>query len=232
MKGNQFSSGLRVISSKTEQTIVNRLEICDNLFKGNKVIHLGCCDHIPLIEEKRNNNLWLHSRIIEKANRCLGIDINENGIKYLQSKLGYKDLVCADIQKDNISEIINETWDFIFLGEILEHVDNPVGLLIDIREKYSKVIDKMVVSVPNAFRYMNFVSSKNHSEIINSDHRFWFSPYTLAKVFTVAGYNIEEYFLCMAAPIKLNFRRKLRTKYRRLLKYPLYRDTIFMIAEL
>jgi hypothetical protein len=32
----------------------------------------------------------------------------------------------------------------------------------------------------------------NYLEIINSDHRFWFTPYTIAKVLVSAGYNPEK----------------------------------------
>ena len=32
----------------------------------------------------------------------------------------------------------------------------------------------------------------NYLEIINSDHRFWFTPYTITKVLVSAGYNPEK----------------------------------------
>jgi hypothetical protein len=32
----------------------------------------------------------------------------------------------------------------------------------------------------------------NYVEIINSDHRFWFTPYTISKVLVSAGYNPEK----------------------------------------
>ncbi len=186
LKGNQFSNGIKVEVSQSETTILSCLEILDKLLKKQKVVHLGCCDHIPIIEGKRKNNLWIHSRITETTDKYFGVDINEEGINYLKSKLKYKDLVCADIQKDEIPEINNDSWDYILLGEILEHIDNPVKFLSSIRERYFGTINKMIVSVPNAFRDNNFINNKNHVEIINSDHRFWFTPYTLAKVFTSA----------------------------------------------
>ena len=30
------------------------------------------------------------------------------------------------------------------------------------------------------------------NETINSDHRFWFSPYTITRVLSASGYNVES----------------------------------------
>ncbi len=231
LENKEFTNGLQVQVSKEEDSILSRLEILDEKLKNKKVIHMGCCDHIPLIEMKKKHNLWLHKRISDVADRCFGVDIDKEGIDYLQNKLGYADLVCADIRKDNIEEINNNKWDYIILGEILEHIDNPVEFLSSIKSKYAAHVEKMFVSVPNGFRYQNFVNSKYHLEIINSDHRFWFTPYTLAKIFTAAGFKVDEFFMCMEKPRELNFRKKLKKKNKRLLKYPMFRDTILMSAN-
>ncbi len=231
LSNKNFTNGLKVSVSEKENSILSRIEILDELLKNKNVIHVGCCDHIPLIETKIKNNLWLHKRITNVANRCLGIDIDKEGIEYLRNKLGYTALVCADINKENISEITRNKWDYIILGEILEHIDNPVEFLSNIKLKYSNNVEKIIVSVPNAFRYQNFKNSKKHIEFINSDHRYWFTPYTLAKVFARAGFIVDEFFLCMEKPVSLNFRKKIKKNNKRLLNYPLFRDTILMTAK-
>ena len=64
----------------------------------------------------------------------------------------------------------------------------------------------------------------NFLEIINSDHRFWFTPYTIAKVLVSAGYNPEK--ISYANLQSLNIRELIIRKLKRILGikvgYPFY----------
>ena len=160
---------------------------------GKKVIHVGCVDHLPLVDAKIANDTWLHKLLSDKATRCLGIDINAEGIDYIK-KIGYEDSLTIDLIEDKASKIIlDDHWDYLILGELMEHIDNPVMFLSQIREKYGHVIDKVLITVPNGLRWINFKRMLRNKEVINSDHRFWFTPYTMAKICTHAGLEIEEF---------------------------------------
>jgi hypothetical protein len=58
-----------------------------------------------------------------------------------------------------------------------------------VREQLYGKAGWLVLTTPNAFRYQAALQSLRGQEIINSDHRYWFSPYTLAKVMWRAGYR-------------------------------------------
>jgi hypothetical protein len=160
--------------------------------KGKNVIHVGCVDHIPLIDSKIRNNEWVHKLITDHTTKCIGIDTNAEGIEYIQSKYNYKNVVCADLLTDTISELNDISWDLMVLGEILEHVDNPVSFLQQIRERYSSVVRQIIITVPNAFSHIQQKKLANNIEMINSDHRYYFSPYTLAKILFLAGFSLDE----------------------------------------
>lgn len=193
LTGKKFIGSLYVTISDLAKTPITRVEFLTTKVKGKKIIHLGCVDHLPLVDSKIKSNTWLHSLLCEQSQRCLGIDINQEGIDYIKS-LGYKDSIYYDMLSEPASEtILKENWDLLILGEILEHVDNPVLFLTKIREKYGSVIKQMVITVPNALRWINFKNVLKNKEVINSDHRFWFTPYTLAKISTQAGYEVEEF---------------------------------------
>jgi hypothetical protein len=84
----------------------------------------------------------------------------------------------------------------MILGEIIEHISNPAAFLNALRERYAGYVGKIILTTPHAFRYKNFTrAAKTHQEIINSDHRFWFTPYTLAKIAVDAGLWPEEFWL-------------------------------------
>ena len=59
---------------------------------------------------------------------------------------------------------------------------------------YGKVVKKIIVSVPNCMRGGNATGALRSRETINSDHCFEFSPFTLAKVMTLSGFHIQEFY--------------------------------------
>lgn len=230
IKGDHFSNGLKVKikSNNEDKRVTNRLDYLEKITKNKTVIHVGCVDHLPLIEQKIKNNTWLHERFVRSSSKCLGIDINKEGLSYLQNKLGYKDVLHMDILADEIPpEIQEHHWDYMVMGEILEHVDNPVLFLTELRKKFSLSVNCLILTVPNAFRHNNFVYSFKNIEFINSDHRFWFTPYTLAKNCSIAGFSVEKYYLCQGFQLP---KRKFLTKLL-LQKFPLLNDTIVLKAR-
>ena len=91
----------------------------------------------------------------------------------------------------------------------------------------------MIVTVPNALRERNCRASRNDGEIINSDHRFWFTPFTIAKVLTVADFKIEDLYMVRHKPLKNN-KVNLKAWKRRCLqsRHPFFRDTVVVTASL
>lgn len=191
LRGEKFSNSLTVPYSY-KQPIPNRVELLTQLSAGKKVIHLGCLDHLPLIDQKVKNGQWLHKRITDVAATCIGVDINQEAKKYVEEKYQINNILIKDITSDEIPEITQETWDYAILGELLEHIDNPVSYLSDIRKRYGKHVKELVITIPNAFTRQNFRQAKASAESINSDHRYWFTPYTIAKVMHHAGIEISD----------------------------------------
>lgn len=233
LTGELFSNGLSVPISEPESNIPNRLQILEELVTGKAILHMGCVDHIPLIEKKIRENQWLHARLDASASRCLGVDINAEGIRYLQENLGYKDVIHANLLVDDPVEIHQRHWDFMIMGEILEHLDEPVSFLRALHERYTGIIDRLVLTVPNAFALANFFNALHHQEIINTDHRFWFTPFTLAKVAMKAGMQVNSFRFCEStspAPTTYKGRPAIRPIIRNtfLKKYPAFRDTLVM----
>jgi 2-polyprenyl-3-methyl-5-hydroxy-6-metoxy-1,4-benzoquinol methylase len=227
LEGKRFDNYVELkIPFENQNTLESRKTLLTRLVKGKKIIHVGCVDHLEIIDAKIASGDWIHKDLHESAARCLGIDIIKEGVDYMKNKLGYSDVICHNLVTDAPAEIIlNEQWDYIVLGEILEHVDNPVEFLTSIRNKYGKVISKIIVTVPNAFNLNNFRKAFKNIEHVNSDHRYWFTPYTLSKVLTRSGIKPQKIYtsLFMEPGSRGFFSKKL------LKRCPLFRDTL--IAE-
>lgn len=229
LDGESFSNGLKVRISEPESGIPTRIEHLLAMARGKKIIHVGCVDHVPLIRDKIRRGVWLHKLLLEVAPRVHGIDIDEEGVRFVKEELGIPDVVRLDVIADPVSdEVRSEKWDLMILGELVEHIDNPVQFLAAIREKYAPYVAEMVITVPNAFRIENYRMARRHQEWINTDHRYWFTPYTLSKVVGRAGLTVTGFQFCQGYRIPArNFPKRMLLK-----RYPAYRDTLVLTARL
>jgi SAM-dependent methyltransferase len=230
LRDEKFSNGLFLTIAAPEKELPNRIDFICNYCRDKKVIHVGCLDHLPLIERKIQTNLWLHKRIDEVAKKQVGIDINLEGLKFVKEKLGYTNVFFEDIVNtaepgDHIRE---DHWDVMVLGEILEHVNDPINFLENLKRKYSPFVNQVLFSVPNAFAYENFRLTLKHQECINSDHRSWFSVFTLSKALSIAGFGNFDHHFVLSTPEDFKNSRLHRIMLK---KYPSLRSTIMMLAD-
>jgi len=236
LSGELFDSSYHFIINEQFYSI-DRISNIIKIIKGKRIIHVGCVDHVNLIETKIKNNNYFHKLLTDNAKHCIGVDINKPGIDLLKSKYNFDNVYYLDLINENLDIIDNEKWDYILLGEILEHVDNPVNFLKTIKEKYKKNIDKIIITVPNALNLNTYRNAKKFkSENINSDHRYWFTPYTILKVLYQA--EIIPLETIFAGRIKLNttelLKKRLLSSILKInIKYPFYYfNTIITIGKL
>ena len=229
LTGKKFSNGLTIPIANEGEAIDNRLDFVIKLCEGKNIVHLGCADHVEIIDDKIKRNTWLHKLLLDKSAKCIGVDNNAEAIEYIQ-KRGFNEVYLADITNEPpLPVITSQKWDYLVMGEIIEHISNPAAFLNSLRERYSGCVDKIILTTPNAFRYKNFTrAARGNNEIVNSDHRFWFTPYTLAKISVDAGLWPEEFWLVEnVKPTTYALFKKWLLK-----KYPAYRDTIIMSCRL
>lgn len=198
LDGEDFSAGRAFHISPDSSKVLTRFDLAKAIVPGRSVLHVGCVDHLPLLDQKVANGTWMHQVLVDNATRCGGIDVNEEGIEEL-TRRGFPSLTVGDVTTPS-QELLDEGWDLLFLGEILEHTDDPIGFLRGIREAWGPAVSTVVVTVPNAFSWSTLRATLRGNEIINTDHRYWFTPYTAAKVATRAGFEVEEIHMCEAFP--------------------------------
>jgi hypothetical protein len=203
----------------------DRIDLLRALTAGKDVIHLGFCDHLPSIDARRTDGRWLHDHMRASARRCLGVDIDADAVAYVRDRLGVDDIVCADITDEASRQLIaGGAWDYLLIPEVLEHIGDPVRFLKAIRTLHGADIGRVVITVPNAFRAGSFRNALRGVEAINSDHRFYFTPYTLMKVATDAGFAIESIAFAQ-------FSRSGRAKSLILKRFPMLSENLVLIAR-
>lgn len=224
LDGERFSNGLSV-SFLGDNHSKDRISLIAEIVESKKVIHVGCADHIPLIEKKINGSKWLHGRLVSKASKVVGFDIDSAAVKHI-TDLGVENVYCHDVVKDEVhSSVSGQKWDYLILGEVVEHVGNPVSFLQSISKKYSDNAEFIVITAPNAFKMSNFFKSIFGTEFINTDHRFWFTPYTLAKIVHDSSMVVEDIFIVDSFPV--------RNPFKKLIGYfsPLIKENLVLVAR-
>lgn len=228
LTGESFSSGLAVRLTEGHGRASLRSDILVQMVQGKRIVHVGFADHLPLMDAKIEQGDWLHQRLVESAASCLGVDIDAAAVEHARSK-GYDDVVCHDTTCEDVCPAITAgRWDCLLLGEILEHLDEPIRTLRTLCRLYGEYVDKLIVTVPNGFCLANLLNTFRGVEFVNTDHRFWFTPFTMAKAAARAGLSIESMRLCQNARLG---RRQVLT---RLLveRFPVLRDTLVAVFPL
>ncbi|WP_448523132.1 glycosyltransferase [Pseudothermotoga sp.] len=220
LTGERFSSSFEI--SLWDMPYLDRISFLENKCRGKNVVHIGFADHKDLVMKKLQNNVWLHKRLLDVCNVCYGIDIDCQAVEFIKDTLGISGVYCLDlINEDLPDEISKNRFDYVLLPEVLEHLDEPVLFLESVRKKFIDIAGRIIVTVPNAFRLMNFHLAMKNSETINTDHRYWFTPYTILKLIVRAGFEPEELFMADLYPSSNDLP----------LKIPILREDIILTAK-
>lgn len=174
LRGQDFSNALQIGFGPARRA-PRRFERLVELAHGRRVLHVGCCDHFDLIRAKVAQDVYLHQHLCRAASACVGVDTSAAGVALLH-QLGFAEVYLPQ-------DLPPADYDVCLLADVIEHVGDVVGFL---REMRRHRFAELLVVTPNLFRLRNFVS---RGEVVNSDHRYWFSPYTLCKVLVDAGYT-------------------------------------------
>jgi 2-polyprenyl-3-methyl-5-hydroxy-6-metoxy-1,4-benzoquinol methylase len=117
----------------------DRVAYLEGLARGKRVLDVGVVDHET---SRADQPAWLHGRLAEAAAYCLGVDILREEIERL-CEAGYH--VCC---RDVTAEPLDETFDLIVCGELIEHLSRPADLLTAARRMLAPG-GRLVLTTPN-----------------------------------------------------------------------------------
>ena len=179
---------------KKEFELVQRLDLITKLCSGKKVLHLGCTNH-PYTQQAIESEMLLHFELDKVATELYGFDYDQEGIDVLAA-LGSKNLYRADLE--NLGDVeIDETFDVIIAGEMIEHLNNP-GLFLQGIKRLMNKNTALVITTVNAYCGMRFflygVKGKGgKNEPVHPDHVAYYSYSTLKLLLERHHLNISEF---------------------------------------
>jgi 2-polyprenyl-3-methyl-5-hydroxy-6-metoxy-1,4-benzoquinol methylase len=152
---------------------------------ANRAIDVGCGAGYLLVDLQR------------RGFECLGIDFNEDLVRVANERFGVPARV-DDVR--NLAKI-GARFDVALLSHVLEHVDDPLGLLRHIHQILSPG-GLLVIEIPNRNWYSVGHSLRNGTCTWNNyppHHITFWSTASLRKALTHAGFSVVE---CIPRPFE------------------------------
>lgn len=150
--------------------------------RNESVLDIGCVAHDS---DKRHDEAWLHELVVRSADDALGVDILDEELAALAAD-GY-DVTYGDAQ----DLALEETFDVIVIGELIEHLVDFDGLLRSIDDHLADG-GKLVVTTPNAMAAHWTALRLLDQEFVNTDHTCWFDVTTLTQLLERYGFEPLE----------------------------------------
>jgi SAM-dependent methyltransferase len=174
--------------------LVQRVEFIKDACRGRKVLHLGCTNW-PYTQEALDNNSLLHLELKEIAGDLWGFDFDQAGLDVLAGR-GVEKLYRADLEKLDEVEI-DETFDVIVAGEMIEHLNNP-GLFLQGIQRFMNAGTRLVITTVNAycgFRVIHYGlrGKGGTAEPVHPDHVAYYSYSTLKLLAERAGLSVDRF---------------------------------------
>jgi 2-polyprenyl-3-methyl-5-hydroxy-6-metoxy-1,4-benzoquinol methylase len=113
---------------------VERTSFIAEMCKGKRVLDIGCLDETALA--KQDTEHWLHQRIASVAREVIGID-NSERLEERPLITGFNSrIIKGDGTNPSAAAIDVAEIDVIVAGEFIEHLENPLAFLRDVRMQF------------------------------------------------------------------------------------------------
>lgn len=169
---NQDAKGLWESSLPEAKRRVSRF--MDLFSTDSKLLEIGCASGYFLFEAK------------EHVKSVTGVELTKDYVKYGREK-------GLDV-RESLNDVPDNYYDIIFMFHVLEHIDDPIYFLQDLKKKLSPT-GKLIIEVPNVEDVLVSVYRiKNHLDFYwEIAHNYYFSKISLKHVLDQAGYQSVIY---------------------------------------
>lgn len=163
--------------------VSDRVDYLCSLAAGRAVLDIGVVDH-SLANGRQER--WLHGELAAVARTCLGVDILADEI----AKLRERDYNVTAI--DITTESLEDRFDLVVCGEVVEHVGNPGVMFAAIRELL-RPGGRFVVTTPNPYAIRRIFQHLRDRPYENVDHVALISPWGVVELAERAGLVLAAY---------------------------------------
>lgn len=163
--------------------ISRRLDHLKQLAKGRVVLDVGVVEHYA---ENQRSQRWLHRHLVEVAARCRGVDILADDVEILRSQ-GY------DVEVHDLTVApMDERFELIVMGEIVEHLGAPQPFLANVRQSMAEG-GRVVMTTPNPYMLNRAWHGLRGRFSDSVDHAVLLGPGNIAELAGREGLRIDAW---------------------------------------
>lgn len=175
------------LSSARKEPVTGREAYLARLARGKRVLDIGSVDH--LIGGTRDDPS-LHALLCQVAAACRGVDVVAEGVVAMRNA-GH-DVVQADVLKPDFGSRVGGEWDLIVAGEVIEHLDYPAALLLNVRPLLVGG-GRLTLTTPNPY-CLRLVRAFLRGDVIeNVDHVTYLFPSGVAELADRCGFILDRW---------------------------------------
>lgn len=170
--------------------VFDRWEFIKKIVENKEVLDFGCAELVGTTNNPEKKERWLHGKIKKIAKKLVGVEISEEQSEALRKK-GFE-IITGNAE---IVEI-NDKFDVIMAGELIEHLSNP-GIFLDRVKNFLREEGKLILTTPNRFNFLLFCKSFWNNSIPTYEkeiakHVFYFDENSLKDLLIRHEYYIED----------------------------------------
>lgn len=204
-------------------TVFNRVDFVSETCSNKKVLHVGFTDH-PFTEQRIADASLLHQQLKKVTAGLYGIDLETAAVARYQELTNDSAVCCGDITQFYPKETIAFEPQLILLGEVIEHLKDPHTAAAVLYNSF-KEGTKILVTVPNYMALDNVAAALHATESVHPHHYWYFSPYTLCRIFDSKKFTLETLQFGMYYQPEKKINAVLRA-------YPFYGDCIMAVFSI
>ena len=185
------------VAPEIHRHLMNRLAVIRQLPQGTwddqliawcrdcTVLDIGCVEHDSSHYDAPG---WRHGLLARCAARLVGVDILPAAVAVLRQR-GF-DIRCVDAT----SEVdLGERFARVVLGDVIEHVNDPVQLLL-FAARHLDAAGEITVTTPNPFFIGHMLRAiREGTFIANAEHVSWITPTNAIELGLRAGLELIRY---------------------------------------
>lgn len=167
--------------TRVEET--SRREMIIDFARDKALLDIGAAGHT----QKEILGGWEHGLLAKVAKKAVAADISRENCEYYNAK-GF-DFRFVDATSD---ADLGERFDRVFMGDVIEHVNDPVALLA-FAKRHLRSDGRILITTPNPFaprvRHKRGVRATRYV-MANLEHTRWISASTMHELAHRAGLEI------------------------------------------
>jgi len=190
----------------------SRYDLIQEFCRDKEVLDIGAGEHDA---DLYNPEKWEHAQIVEASKKTVAIDLDEEICDHYRER-GF-DFRCVDATSE---AQLPERFDRVFIGDVIEHVNDPIALLQFSKRHLKDNPDSAVlVTTPNPFA-PTFYRTKRRFNLklatANLEHTLWVTPPNMHEIAHRAGLKLTGLWFPMLRKPATGARRRFQTWHRQL----------------